>query len=402
MNVQIVYRKYKPLHDLYRSLWIEPPPLVSYIIPRPLRFTRHLYPLYLAFGDWAAARSLMPLAQHLFFGGGQHDGQADLIHYIQMIPGKIPSKPYVVDFEHAAALANFVQLTDRTRERILRFLKNDHCRRIIPLTGAARDSLLNLFPDLDPGTASKVEVIYPALPDYAKLYRERGDGSLPCRYNDKLKFLFVGNDGYRKGLHELMAAFRELATRYSDIELCVVSDAPERMKKAYPSPGIKHFDPVYPFDQMIERFYLACDILVLPTHCDTFGMAILCALSCGKPVVTTDQFASRELVRDGENGLLVRSGRLLLKEVCMPDRAATRAFITREADPILIGELIEKLGALCANRGLVKQMSEAAAKDFEAGGKFSIDKRNRKLTAAYERCLDADEQGGGARTGRER
>lgn len=398
MNVQLVYRNYKPLHDLYRSLWIVPPPLVSYAIPRPLRFTRHLYPLYLAFGDWAVARSLMPLAQKLLFGGGQHHGQADLIHYVQMIPGKVPSKPYVVDFEHAAALANFVQLSGGTRERILRFLKNDHCRRIIPLTGAARDSLLNLFPDLDAGTASNVEVIYPALPDYAKLYRERGEGSLPCRDHENLRFLFVGNDVYRKGLHELMAAFRELATRYSDIELCVVSDAPEPLKKAYPSPRIKHVSPVYPFDQMIEKFYLACDVLVLPTHCDTFGMAILCALSCGKPVVTTDQFASRELVRDGENGLLVRSGRLLLEEVCMPDRAATRTFITREADPLLIGELIEKLGTLCANRGILKRMSKEASRDFEAGGKFSIGERNRKLTAAYGRCLDTDEQGAGART----
>jgi glycosyltransferase involved in cell wall biosynthesis len=397
MNVQLAYRNYKPLHDLYRSLLIEPPPQVSFAIPKPLRFARSLYPFYLRFGDWAVARSLIPLAQNLLFGGGQNDAQPDLIHYIQMIPGKVPSKPYVVDFEHAAALANFVQLAGGTRERILRFLKDDRCRQIIPLTGAARESLLNLFPDMDPGTAAKVEVIYPALPDYSKHCRETGDGSFPCRDNDKLKFLFVGSDVYRKGLHELMAAFRELEKRYADIELCVVSDAPEQLKKAYLSPRIKHFDPVYPFDQMIERFYLACDVLVLPTHCDTFGMAILCALSCGKPVVTTDQFASPELVRDGENGLLVRSGRLLLNEVCMPDREATRAFITREAEPLLIGELIEKLDYLCANRNILKRMSDEAVKDFEAGGKFSIGERNWQLTAAYGRCLETDERGTGVR-----
>ena len=387
MNIQLAYRNYKPLHDLYRSFLIEPPPQVSFAIPKPLRFARRLYPFYLRFGDWAVARSLMPLAQNLFFGGGQHDAQPDLIHYIQMIPGNVPSIPYVIDFEHAAALANFVHLTGRTRERILRFLNDEHCRGIIPLTAAARESLLALFPDLDTGTAAKVEVIYPALPDYSRHCRETGDGSFPCRDNDKLKFLFVGSDVYRKGLHELMAAFRELEKRYADIELCVVSDAPEPLKKAYLSPRIKHFDPVYSFDQMIQRFYLACDILVLPTHCDTFGMAILCALSCGKPVVTTDQFASPELVRDGENGLLVRSGRLLLNEGCMPDREATRAFITREAEPLLIGELIEKLGGLCATRSLVKQMSEEASKDFEEGGKFSIGERNRKLGRVYTESL---------------
>jgi glycosyltransferase involved in cell wall biosynthesis len=386
MNVQLVYRNYKPLHDIYRSFLIEPPPQVSYVIPRPLRFTRRFYPLYLTFGDWAPARSLMHLAQNLLFGGGEHDGQADVIHYIQMIPGKVPSKPFVIDFEHAAALENFVHPDEGSKNRILRFLKDDRCRRIIPLTGAARESLLNLFPDLDPETAAKVEVIYPALPDYSGLCREKGDDHFPRREEGKLKFLFVGNDVYRKGLHELMAAFKELEKRYTDIELYTVSDASEQLKKAFESPRIRHFDPIYSFDDMIEKFYLACDALVLPTHCDTFAMAILCALSCGKPVVTTDQFASPELVRDGENGLLVRSGRLLLEEVCMPDRAATRAFITREVDPLLIGELIEKLGYLCANRRIVKRMSEAAAKDFEADGKFSIGERNRKLGKAYADC----------------
>jgi glycosyltransferase involved in cell wall biosynthesis len=395
MKIHLAYRNYKPLHDLYRSLLIEPPPQVSYMLPRTLPFVRRFYPLYLMFGDWAPARSLMHLAQHLLFGRAGSDGQADAIHYVQMIPGNVPSKPYVIDFEHAAALANFVHPDEGAKIRILRFLKDDRCRRIIPLTGAARESLLSLFPDLDPETASKVEVIYPALPDYSRLNRERGDGFFPCRDNDTLKFLFVGNDVYRKGLHELMAAFRELEKRYADIELCVVSDAPEPLKKAYPSPRIKHFDPAYPFDPMIEKFYFDCDVLVLPTHCDTFGMAILCALSCGKPVVTTDQFASRELVRDGENGLLVRSERLLLTEVCMPDRAATRAFITREADPLLIEELIDKLGTLCANRNIVKRMSKEASKDFEAAGKFSIGERNRKLTAAYGRCLETDAQSTG-------
>jgi glycosyltransferase involved in cell wall biosynthesis len=398
MNVQLAYRNYKPLHDLYRSLLIEPPPQVSYALPRPLRFARRFYPLYLMYGDWGPARSLMQLAQHLLFGRAGRGGQADAIHYIQMIPGNVPSTPCVIDFEHAAALANFVHTDDGAKNRILRFLTDDRCRRIIPLTGAARRSLFNLFPDLDPGTASKVEVIYPALPDHSGLCRATGDERLTRREKGKLKFLFVGNDVYRKGLHELMAAFGELEKRYTDIELCVVSDAPGPLKKAHPSRRITHVDPVFSFDQMIERFYLACDVLVLPTHCDTFGMAILCALSCGKPVVTTDQFASAELVRDGENGLLVRSGRLLLEEVCMPDRTATRAFVTREADPLLIGELIEKLGILCANPGIVNRMSEEAVKDFCAGGKFSVGERNRKLAAAYRHCLEAGEQDTGVRT----
>lgn len=81
----------------------------------------------------------------------------------------------------------------------------------------------------------------------------------------------------------------------------------------------------------------------------------------------------------------------------MPDRAATRAFVTRDVDPLLVGELIEKLDYLCANRNILKRMSDEAVKDFEAGGKFSIGERNRQLTAAYGRCLEKDAQGTGVR-----
>jgi len=385
MNVQLVYRNYKPLHDLYRSFLIEPPPHVSYEIPRPMVIARRFYPLYLAFGDWAPARSLISIVQDALFGEALAE-QADLIHFIQIVPRRIPQKSYVVDFEHAAALANFVRLAETTKNRILGFLRHENCRRIIPLTQAAEQSLLAIYPDLHPDIRAKVEVIYPALPDHAGRCKGRVESSGASREPGTLKFLFVGNDVYRKGLHELMRAFRELETLHPDIELHVVSDAPPALKREYASPRIRHFDPIYSFDEMIEKFYLTCDVLVLPSHCDTFGMAILNALSCGKPVVTTDQFASRELVRDGENGLLVRSNRLLLTEVCMPDRAATKAYVTIDVDPLLIGELIEKLGTLCANHNIVKRMSEEAMKDFGAGGKFSIGERNRKLGKAYADC----------------
>ncbi len=385
MNVQLVYRNYKPLHDLYRSFLIEPPPQVSFEIPRPVGFARRFYPLYLAFGDWAPARSLISIVQDALFGAAPSE-QADLFHFIQMVPRRIPQKPYVIDFEHAAALANFVLLDETTKNRILDFLRHENCRRIIPLTHAAEQSLFAIYPDLHPEIRTKIEVIYPALPDSAGRHKGKVEPSDASRKKGALKFLFVGNDVYRKGLHELMHAFREIETRHPDIELHVVSDAPSALKREYASPRIRHFDPVYSFDEMIEKFYLACDVLVLPTHCDTFGMAILNALSCGKPVVTTGQFAAREFVRNGANGLIVRSQRLLLNEICSPDRAATRAFVTRNTDPLLVGELIEKLDCLCANRDLLERMSLEASRDFEKGGKFSIGERNRKISNAYADC----------------
>jgi glycosyltransferase involved in cell wall biosynthesis len=386
MNVQIVYRHYKPLHDLYRSFLIEPPPQVSFAIPRTMRATRRLYPLYLAFGDWTPVRSVIAAAQDVLFARAGAPERADLFHYIQMVPRREPQRPYVVDFEHAAALANFVRLDKSARTRIENFLLHRNCRRIMPLTRAAEQSLFTLFPNLPHEARGKIEVIYPALPNHTKRVKDDADPPGAVQGNGGPKFLFVGNDVYRKGLHELMRAFRQIEDRHPEAELHVVSDAPKELKGEYASAKIRHYDPVYSFDEMIDRFYLTCDALVLPTHCDTFGMVILNALSCGKPVVTTNQFAARELVREGQNGLIVCSRRLLLNETCAPDRSTTRAFVTREADPLLVDELIEALECLCADRARLVRMSREAVKDFEPGGKFSIGERNKRLSRAYADC----------------
>jgi len=380
MNVRIVYRNYKPPHDLYRSLWIEPPPQVTFTMARPLPFVRRMYPLYRAFGDRPSVRRLIALGQDALLRREAGTHSADLVNFLQVVPGKIPDTPYVIDFEHAAALVNFVRMDERGRGRVLDFLTNSRCRGILPLTAAARESLLRLFPEIDEPVRQNIDVIYPALPAY-------GGEAAHAGPRGGLRLLFVGNDVYRKGLHELLAAFDVLSKRFPDLGLTVVSDAPQSLKRMHHHPGIRYCGPVFSFDQMIKRLYLSCDAFVLPTHCDTFGMAILCALACGKPVVTTGQFACRELVRHGENGWIVRSDRLLLEETCMPDRSATRSFVSQAVDPLLVEDLVETLGPLNENRDLLKRMSREAVADFKEGGKFSVGERNRKLAEVYRQCL---------------
>lgn len=387
INVQMRYRRYKPLHDLYHSFATAPPEGVSYRIPQPIPSLRHLYPLYRAVGDNVLVRGAISGAQDLLFNRGGDDLGIDLLHYVQLVPKRIPDRPYVVDFEHIAGLANFVKPGRGFEERVSRFLNNPRCRRIIPITGAAEESFRRLFPDLYRDVEERTEVIYPALPDYHALLKGAVDHTCVGPPRDTFKLLFVGNDVYRKGLHELLCAFRKLEEKHRDMELYVISDAPRRLKGAYPSGRIHHFDPVFSREDILRKFYMPCDLFVMPTHCDTFGMALLDSLACGTPVVTTGQFAAPEIITPEINGLLARSNRLLLDEISFPSRKDTMRHITEEVEKLLVDELVEKIEHLYLKRDLLGTMGARAVRDFGSGGRFSIGVRNEKLAVVYRSCL---------------
>lgn len=57
-------------------------------------------------------------------------------------------------------------------------------------------------------------------------------------------------------------------------------------------------------EELVE-YYNLCDVFVMPSKQEGFGVVFLEALACGKPVIAGNQDASREAVLNGELGLLV-------------------------------------------------------------------------------------------------
>ena len=387
MKVKVVYRNYKPIHDLYASFRIESPDGVIFLMPRLKPHLRYFLPLHRKLGNSPLLRSVATKVQDCLFGDTEIG--ADIYHFTQMISAGIPQKPYVVDFEHIVALANFSTTDQSIVQKISLFLGNSQCRRVIPLSQAAHRSLEYLLNDLDyERIASKVEVIYPALPDYYALLKDKVDHSYVNRSPSTLKILFVGCDVYRKGLHELLKAFHELEGNHHNLQLYVISDAPKKLRQKYASKNIKFFEPKFSHLEIIKQFYLPCDLFVLPTHNDSFGMALLYSLSCGTPVLTTRQFATPEIVRSNYNGLFVNSNRLYLEDTPLPERGDRSQFYGYiQEEEALVSDLIGKIEYLHLNRDLLYRMGQQALEDFVPGGKFSIDVRNRKLGEVYRACL---------------
>ena len=67
---------------------------------------------------------------------------------------------------------------------------------------------------------------------------------------------------------------------------------------------------LFPFKEknVLNQYYEASDVFVLPTRRDEWGLVVGEAMACGLPVITTDKcLAGKAMVKDGKNGYLVAS-----------------------------------------------------------------------------------------------
>jgi glycosyltransferase involved in cell wall biosynthesis len=112
----------------------------------------------------------------------------------------------------------------------------------------------------------------------------------------------------------------------------------------------------------------AMDILVLPSHTEGFGRALVEAMAAGLPVIATRVGGMPEVVTDGENGLLI------------PPRDA--------------GALAEALERLLADPAWAQHLG-AKARDH-VREHFSLDRLGREINEIYEELVEKKFGGGGA------
>lgn len=127
--------------------------------------------------------------------------------------------------------------------------------------------------------------------------------------------LFVGRFAPLKGIDRLVASLAYLPSLKRTRLVVVGGNGPGRMaplsaKLDAARAGLR---TAILFPGRIEQtrlplYYSAADMLVLPSQYESFGLVALEALACGTPVVATPVGAMPTLIRQGENGCLVRDG----------------------------------------------------------------------------------------------
>lgn len=110
-----------------------------------------------------------------------------------------------------------------------------------------------------------------------------------------------------KGLPLLLEAISLLLEKDRPIKVVIVGDGEERDKieKWIHEEGLAGSVFLTGYQNEVRPYLALMDAFAFPSKSEGFGTALLEAMAVGKPVIATDVDGMRELVRDGENGLLV-------------------------------------------------------------------------------------------------
>ncbi len=141
--------------------------------------------------------------------------------------------------------------------------------------------------------------------------------------------LFAGEVGERKGIYDLLSVIPDLVRQVPRITLLLAGNGElDKVRFVAESLNIEtHLQLTgwVPAEKMTQ-FYLQADLFVLPSYHEGMPMAILEAMACGLPVVSTRVGGIAELIKEGENGFLINPG----------DRQALlEALLVLLADPVL-------------------------------------------------------------------
>src|SRR5262249_11199721 len=118
-------------------------------------------------------------------------------------------------------------------------------------------------------------------------------------------------EGY-KGVDTVLAALPKVIEKVPDLHYFVIAggDDLERHRRLAISHGVAdhvHFLGSVD-DATLRTYYQACDIFVMPSAGEGFGIVFLESMKYAKPVIAANSGAVAEVVKDGVTGTLVEYG----------------------------------------------------------------------------------------------
>jgi len=151
------------------------------------------------------------------------------------------------------------------------------------------------------------------IPNFVNMERYAGkaDPALRARFAPNGEALLVHVSNFRpvKRVEDVVRVFLKVREQIP-ARLLMIGDGPERQKLEGVCRGCVSGGDIRLLGKMTapEEVMANCDLFVLTSETESFGMAALEAMACGVPVVSTDTGGTPEVNTDGVSGLLSAPG----------------------------------------------------------------------------------------------
>ncbi len=299
----------------------------------------------------------------------------DLVHSHYWLSGLVAGMlkeawhvPFVHMFHTLGRMKNRVATSDREMASAERIGGEqeviDSADRIIAATPAEQAQLHWLY-----GNRSGKEVVVSPgvdLDRFQPLPKEAAKAHVGIPVKDK-NILFVGRIEPLKGVDTLLQAMALIQERYptavADVDVTIIGGDPwandpdlemARLQALREQLGIRDIVTfIGARDQNeLPYYYGAAEMVVMPSHYESFGMVALEAMATGTPVIASEVGGLAFLVRDGENGFHVPSRdpealaeriyELLTNKVCVKRLGKNaREHARRYAWPLIADQMLE-------------------------------------------------------------
>ncbi|NOQ95850.1 MAG: glycosyltransferase [Desulfobacterales bacterium] len=212
---------------------------------------------------------------------------------------------------------------------------------ILPVSTLVKDELLKTY-DIP---ESNIQVIHPGVSiDRFKVLDQES-----CRYEIRQRHglsqsdivvLFVGMNFEIKRLQLVLKGIAHLVgteMTNSTLKLLVVGKGDERRYLDMARDlGIQNRIFFAGVSSEVEKYYLASDIFTMPSQFDTFGLAVLEAMTAGLPVIITQKVGARDLIDPGVDGFV------LAKDPSPLDLSEKLAFLMMKENRMRLGDNARK------------------------------------------------------------
>lgn len=127
------------------------------------------------------------------------------------------------------------------------------------------------------------------------------------------RVIAVGRLDYQKGFDRLIQAWSlvQADDRFADWQLDIFGQGEwkDMLQQMIYEEGLQANAHINPPTKDIASEYVRSSLLVMSSHYEGFPMVMIEAMACGLPVVSFDyKCGPRDIIRHGENGLLVKDG----------------------------------------------------------------------------------------------